>query len=242
MLLLGSNSGPPLQIFSRKRKSKVDTDLAEDEANDPENDSATEEDKKLEMNPTIGTALMVVNSHRALFLLLCISIVFPVIYTLGNTNTTAANLVKLLQANNLAANTTADCDYLQNAVQSWKRGAASEHTRFSIYGTVQPVFVFWAQVLPVRCPWQYEDPYNGDGVITVCPTDLLPVYQPCRFWLRYSPDEPENATPAYFAAQSSTRVGGILDLSLSQDALLDRLNETFSVRVIVDENSTLSFT
>lgn len=49
---------------------QVDTDLNEAESSDMATaNTASDEDKKLQMNATIGTALMVVNSHRALFLL-----------------------------------------------------------------------------------------------------------------------------------------------------------------------------
>jgi len=161
-------------------------------------------------------------------------------------NNVGSNLVELLQANNLASNATADCDYLNNAVQSWLRGSATERTRYDFYGEDRGVFVLWAQLLPIRCEWQTQYPFEAsDGVITHC-RHALENREPCQLWKEYSPSSPEAATPEYFADQMGTRSGGILDIGLTQSALAffggSLANETFSVRVILNENSTLSFT
>lgn len=182
---------------------------------------------------------------------LLIMAVFPVIYLLGDTNNAGTNLVMLLQENNIAANTTGDldCAYLKNAVQSWLRGSSAEHSSFDIYSASRndDVFVLWAQLLPVRCAWQSEYPYREeDGVITHCRLQLLRNYEPCKVWRATSPETPEEATAEYFADTMGIRVGGIRDMELrnySIPAIFNGSlsNETFHVRVIYDENSTLSF-
>lgn len=47
----------------------LETSASEDEPSANNDDEGTEEDRELKKAATIGTALMVVNSHRALFIL-----------------------------------------------------------------------------------------------------------------------------------------------------------------------------
>lgn len=95
--------------------------------------------------------------------------IFPMIYTVfHNRNTVSYNQVLLLQANNVISNTTEDCSYLQDAVQSWLKSVVvlPSSSRF-IQKDNRRVFAPWAQLLPVRCNWQQQD-----GVITYCGSDL----------------------------------------------------------------------
>lgn len=176
--------------------------------------------------------------------------VFPIIYSIGGSNHYATNTAKLLQANNLAANTTEDCDYLLNAVYSWLAGATLEVSQEGWHFAYQhdDVFVLWAQLLPVRCPWQRVDgSVPISGVITVCPRAVYADYEEiCSFWNSTAPLLPSEATTDYFAAELGTRAGGLLDLSYSEVAPADfndgLSDAVFSVRVIASENHTLSMT
>jgi hypothetical protein len=160
---------------------------------------------------------------------------------MGQSNMFAQNQVKLLQANNLSANNTDLCDYLMDAVSAWLKGSTTEQIDYTIESSTQTdVFVLWAQLLPVRCPWQRED-----GVITWCDPSLYDQYAACSFWNETKPPLPDLATPEYFADVLGERVGGILSIVISTVAYADfyslESNQTYQVRVIVDENDTLAF-
>jgi hypothetical protein len=167
--------------------------------------------------------------------------VFPIIYSYGRSNKTASNQVRLLQANNLASNSTSACDYLQNAVQAWLLGTASEGNDSSLVDTTRnsEAYVLWAQLLPVRCDWQ-----RNDGIITWCDSCEENMCGPCDFW-NNTIVPPSNATPGYFADVLGVRVGGIVEFDIENSApMLDRgllTNQVYSVTVIVDETDTLAF-
>ena len=155
-----------------------------------------------------------------------------------------ANQVLLLQANNIASNSTADCDYLRDAVNAWRKNAWSEHASMRITrSSTADSFLLFAQVLPVRCSWQ-----RHDGVITWCPPEYDAEYEACSFWNQETPYNPDEATPEYFASVTASRVGGIVEASLEEkdwpsdfysNAGFD--NATFHVRAMFNENITLSF-
>jgi hypothetical protein len=166
---------------------------------------------------------------------LLITTVFPIIYSFGRSNKFASNQVRLLQANNLASNSTSACDYLQNAVDAWLRGTSSEGNATSLFDTTRSseAYVLWAQLLPARCDWQ-----RGDGVITWCSSCVAAMCEPCEFW-NSTMVSPPNATPDYFADVLGVRVGGIVELDM--DANVSWSDENYSVRVIFDETATLTF-
>jgi hypothetical protein len=175
--------------------------------------------------------------------LLIVSI-FPIIYSFGKSNLFAPNQVLLLQANNLVANSTEpdDCAYLYNAMRAWLRGTSGEENDYSVLGSKRDLdtYILWAQMLPVRCDWQ-----RPDGVITECAwTWLSGMILPCSFWNR-TIVSPADATPDYFADVLGVRVGGILEYQLNTTApLLDRglvSNQSYFVKVIVDETDTLTY-
>jgi hypothetical protein len=174
---------------------------------------------------------------------LLIATVFPIIYSYGRSNKFAFNQVRLLQANNLASNSTSACAYLQNAVHAWLLGTSIEDNGYSLLGVTRSIeaYVLWAQLLPVRCDWQRDD-----GIITWCESCVTntSMCEPCEFWNR-TIVPPSNATPDYFADVLGVRVGGIVEYDLENTALMfDRglsTNQSYSVTVIVDETDTLSY-
>jgi hypothetical protein len=102
----------------------------------------------------------------------------------------------------------------------------------------------WAQLLPVRCDFQ-----RPDGVITICDyqgeirNDHL--NQTCEIW-KNSPNDTNDATPEYYADMLGIRVGGITEYAKSQNGQLTYenftvSNETFSVRLIANENHVIAF-
>lgn len=153
-------------------------------------------------------------------------------------------------ANNLAANSTADCDYLLNAVTAWLTSATFEQTRFPTVGVdVENIeqnylFLLWAQLLPVRCSWQ--DP---EGVITYCPnnTDILNAanVSVCDIWNANRPPNASLATADYFARKYEVREGSVLEYQLFQQSYSDFGSDDglsdFAVRVMVNESNTLAF-
>jgi hypothetical protein len=97
------------------------------------------------------------------------------------TNSVAAELVHLLQANNMQANATDnECDYLKSVVDSWLNVAVVPQPT-SFVPSQEDTFVLWAQLLPIRCDWQRDD-----GVITFCSDDspLIESYgHTCDNWM-----------------------------------------------------------
>jgi len=199
----------------------------------------TEEDKQLKSAANIGTALMLVNSHRALFLLLVIVTLGPTIYSPLARNPVSYNEVRLLQANNLASNTTDDCDYLENAVQAWFRSV--KLVRPSFHPQNENFDIQWVQMLPVRCDWQ-----NDDGVITRCddfPTATSSKLS-CDAWVSSLPEFPEDATPMYFANELELRIQGINEILVNETGPADfgdgNITAEFYVRAIFNETDTIA--
>ena len=163
-----------------RRAKKTDLEKALDREEDRSggtSKSASEEQERLKNAATIGTALMVVNSHRFLLLMLLGVSCYPIIYTFGYRNNLDRSLGELLSSYNTLSNSTADCEYLQYAVRSWLGAAATSSRRESYLLTTEKTdFLLWAQILPVRCSWQRDD-----GVITMCgPRDFqIPA---CDVW------------------------------------------------------------
>lgn len=196
--------------------------------------TSSEEDQRLKNAATIGTALMVVNSQRALLLLTSIVLVLPMLGSLSLQNLVSYNMVDLLQAQNLAAPSSSeeDCSYLKTSVQSWLRMATTPQPS-SRFANVEDTFVLWAQILPVRCDFQRED-----GVITFCSSrgeaDIpdLPSLSACTVWDDNSPATPEDATEVYFAEQLSLRSEGIRQIS--------RQNDTYTTSVIYNYNPSVA--
>jgi hypothetical protein len=201
----------------------------------------SEEDQRLKNAATIGTALMVVNSQRALILMVLVVMVLPMLSAISQQNRVADNVTNLLQASNLVSQGgVADCAYLEHAIKSWLNMAIIPQPPSELKN-LDFTYVLWAQVLPVRCPFQ-----NETGVITTCvgtDSDFMNVNpHACDIWDNYSPANPLDATPEYFAEQLNLRAGGIVTkrgLPSGQSAQFEALS-AFNVTVIYNENPTIS--
>jgi hypothetical protein len=92
-------------------------------------DDSQKKDINLANASTIGTALMVTNSYRALAILWVIMGLFPLLTCFSSTftNSMAPDMTRLLQATNLVASDTANdtCYFLAESVLAWMTGFTS---------------------------------------------------------------------------------------------------------------------
>jgi len=251
-LLLVEERKKPLRrmMMMRRRKKKLDEENEstigeDDDAKDisMQHKTGCDEDQQLKSAATIGTALMLVNSHRALFLLLFIVCTVPTLYAIYR-NPGARNDALLLQANNLASNTTEDCDYLYNAVEAWFKSSTVVRPNFNSGDEDEElIFVQWAQLLPVRCDWQRED-----GVITSCSsTGISPSNgnAACDYWSTI-PRMSYEATVAYLENTLDLKRGGLTEVEFEETGPAD-FNDgnsaaVFLVRALFDESHAIAFT
>ena len=108
----------------------------------------------------IGTALMVTNSYRALFILCAIMGFFPMIaliYLEGVTNPVATEMVKQLQATNVlvTVENSTDCDFLVSSVEAWIDSFAYRNQELIASGDDN--FVVSLAIRPARCVGKFED-------------------------------------------------------------------------------------
>ena len=179
--------------------------------------------------------------------------ILPVLFAIRGPNLAAIELVELLQANNIAAPSEEDCDFLQAAVDSFLKLAIVPQPA-SFVPSQEDAYVLWAQVLPKRCAWQRDD-----GVITSCLEDS-PLYNSdsstCNIWnathslldsddmLQFSTDD----ISAEFANELELRKGGIQMIcrkgsGFSPCGILERddmLFPNYNVTVFYNENPTIS--
>jgi hypothetical protein len=166
---------------------------------------------------------------------------FPAIYTMGRQNPVAYHSTDLLQAYNLAANTTEDCAFLENAVNAWLRSSGTvpaSHQFMDEYDDT--AFLIWGRLLPSRCNWQAED-----GVFSVCATGTGDGLAVCDVWRESKPPNATYATKEFFADEFSLRVGGFRKLIRNVTAPADFDNRTnteeeFYVEVIFSEGQYIS--
>jgi hypothetical protein len=199
--------------------------------------SSSDEDQHLKNAATIGTALMVVNSHRALVLMTAIVVLLPLLQAFAAPNVVAYKMVDLLQAHNVAAptNSSDDCEYLKISVTSWLQMATVPQPSLFV-GKMEDTYVLWAQLLPVRCAFQRED-----GVITSCEGQDLEIHwedaEACAVWDDSRPPSPNDATASYFAEALNVRSEGIqrVDRHVSWSD-----TSTYDTRVIYNQNPSVS--
>lgn len=198
----------------------------------------SEDDQRLKNAATIGTALMVVNSQRALILMVATVIVIPMLGAMNQQNRIAPRFANLLEANNIVAlGGSTDCDYLENAIESWLSMAIIPQPPAEV-PNVEPTFVLWAQVLPVRCPFQ-----NATGVITSCGGKLAKFRQTypttCDIWENKAPPTPDMASDEYFAAALNLRPGGIIREFGAPGGRFEALSG-FNATIYYNQNPTIS--
>lgn len=171
--------------------------------------------------------------------------VLPSIATLWKQNPLGPRSVDLLMSYNIAANSTDDCDFLQQAVGSWLSSVAivgDNYVKTKNYDPVKDVYVLWAEIRPVRCYWQ-----RSDGVITNC--DLYAEKNPrlavaCNFWNLSAQVSPDSVTDKYLANVMGIRPGEAMDLGKSSMLFSDFdgiVEETsFYVRSVFNESHAVS--
>jgi len=102
----------------------------------------------------IGTALMVINSHRTLILSILIAAIVPPLASLASGGLNRSTLIETSILHKLNVDAAMDCSYLEFVTAQWNRSALT-HSDYSK--------VVRANLLPVRCAFQCEYP-NGDGI------------------------------------------------------------------------------
>lgn len=132
------------------------------------------QDNKLRKAATLNTALMVLNSHRAMVLIIASVGVLPLLYSTkrGGINKSAMNSLDILQANIEATDATSDvdCEYLDITINAWIASMVTGDVNMGQYGSFVSenyTSLLWAQILPPICN------IPNDGVITECREDTL---------------------------------------------------------------------
>ena len=246
VLLMGADNQSKASrstIFRRslKKEEEHDDDSVDDDVGEKES-KANDEDQDLKNAANIGTALMTVNSHRVLVLILVIGLVFPAIYAVLSRNRANEQMLRLLEKNNVISNTTDECDYLHTAVRSWLKSVAHIHShRHLVDGHSHSSHVVWAQLLPVRCgSWQ-----RSDGVITDCSYIDIENRDACVRWSFGPPlGNADEASREYFSDVLHLRVGALQEYQFEDFADFQTAgnNTRFFVQSINDLSHTVNST
>lgn len=163
-------------------------------AEDPEVVEQKKREAALTNASTIGTALMVTNSYRALGILWVIMGVFPVVFSIlsTTTNPVAFEMTYQLQATNLVAadNLVPTCEYLSASVFAWVTGL----TPPDFLNDPEP-YLLTLDIMPERCEFQQltnssinklcDELEDGTfaGKITTTETERLSVIAGmCDYW------------------------------------------------------------
>jgi len=241
LLMMGADKSGKIKRSLRRSKKKddEDDDSVDDQRASSSSKSGNDEDQDLKNAANVGTALMIVNSHRVLVLLLVVVVIFPMIFSARTGNDVDNNLVELLQANNLQANTTADCDYLYAAVGAWLTGVATSFNqqKYLINEETAGTPVVWAQLLPVRCDWQ-----RSDGVITDCDSYFIDDDNACGVWNGEA--DPDVASREFFADELGVRIGALQEYYASEEADFESVGNAtlFLVKSINDHSQSIAST
>jgi hypothetical protein len=170
------------------------------------------------------------------FSIICL---FPIFFSDLSRNPVTQNQVFLLQSNNVASNSTGDCDFLYFAVQSWLKSSASVRRSIGVVARRSPLLQ-WAQLFPIRCDWQRQD-----GVITTCGTER-PLNSACDHWDGSITDDPNDATAEHFANYVGARPDGIVEITSQTIAPADfvsgQSDAVFIVRALFNESHTIELT
>ncbi len=175
-------------------------------------------------------------------------IVVPLFYSITDQNQGALNLTKLLQAENMVSTTGLyDCNYLEQAIDSWLNMAIVDQLTFDDNDNGETPYVLWARVLPVRCPFQ-----NRNGVITSCSGAqsrfrLNNAYrQTCKLWESVDPVPnvgygSTTSIREYFARELNLRGDGVIVTQEPSTAGAYPYNalDPFTVTVVFDHNPTI---
>jgi hypothetical protein len=120
---------------------------------DPEVVEQRKRENALTNASTIGTALMVTNSYRALAILWIIVGLFPIVATFLDqyTNPIAYEMTRQMQATNLVASDTnlSTCEYLRDSMWAWLTAIQQPGS-----GESNAPYLLTLDILPTRCPFQ----------------------------------------------------------------------------------------
>lgn len=198
---------------------------------------------------TIGTALMVTNSYRALVILWFIVGVFPIIFSILTTlyNPAALNMTNQMQGTNLVAsdNLNETCGYLRDSTWVWAAGMFS----VSSFRNSEP-FLLTLDILPLRCPFQYKS-HESAMYCDLYEQSLTPkqksgsfayLLQLCRVWSSVN-----GATVDEVADSTGKRAGSIVQHTITNLANFtnytagETVETEFSVTATYDETATIRF-
>ena len=124
------------------------------------------EDKFLTNATNIGTALMVINSHRALILTAAIAGLIPLFTVFqmnGGVNDLSTKMTRQMLGTNVIANQSSveeGCAFLKSSALSWLSGTTGMKGNITD-DSISIMYVLSLQILPVRCPFQ-----GLDGFVT----------------------------------------------------------------------------
>jgi class 3 adenylate cyclase len=193
---------------------------------------AEEKDMGLTNAANIGTALMVINSHRALIILWAIMgclPLFTVINVNGNANLISVNMVNQLQAINQIVTEVGNpdgCDFLTTSIYAWATGiVAGNHANLDNNEYTPYVLYLWME--PRRCPFSLVNGNltESDETATSVLCSLFESIDPdllteqeaniiktvCTVW----GNGEQNATSEELASKAGIRVGAIQDVYFS---------------------------
>lgn len=217
--------------------SGYDEDGEEEKATKEQKRQAKRADKRLSKAATIGTALMVVNSHRAMILIVTIVSILPVIFFAaphGSTNPASYKSVELLQANNLLVTSIDDvsCQYLETAINAWVASLAKANVDSNDYRGSErtATHLLWAQLLPARCG------IRDDGVITLCSPGFDS--DKCNDWGSAPADE---VSVDSIAQRLGLRTGVIASHSVQETINLNGNKTVFSVSAMFNEGHSVAY-
>jgi len=202
--------------------------------------SDSKENRRLKSAANIGTALIVVNCQRALILIILCFTMIPLIF-INYRDLSTQNLTKMLEAQNRIS--TTDCEYLELAIDSWLNMAILNQ----LYAWPDATYVLWAQVLPVRCPFQDET-----GVITSC-TGKQSRFRDnnfteiCDIWDQADPpnfiDGNDSAIRNYFASIANLRgdtISAYQRPTVADSSQFETSND-FQVTVVINHMYSVAF-
>jgi len=183
---------------------------------------------------SIGTALMVINSHRAMILSVIVAGVIPLLLMVNIfVNDSGTDMVQFLQDTNLvvseAQGNNTDCLYLRDTIISWLK----DFNVVPLSNSSNPfVYVLWLQVLPIRCDFQV----SNDGIVTsdLCLLDDFPLMnqnQTCHIWSNSDGNTPNSqlANRANIYVSSITRSSATNNVN----------NVTFSIKAAFNNQKTM---
>lgn len=226
---------------------------------DPEVIEQKKREAELTNASTIGTALMVTNSYRAIVMLwICVGL-YPILIGLNSTlfNPVAFSMTKQMQGTNMLANNTSDetCEFLQDSTWSWITSVTPPNYPQPSH---EPSLLK-LELEPIRCRFQYgllsigdfcHDALSGTVIgygnnttlaLTNVSNDRTETLKDiCEYWKNLTGDEASS-----IARSGGLRAGSVLTYMNTTEALLyyelrdDVRPENFTVKAMFDVSSTV---